>query len=148
VNKELFLGCFLYALGQTFVWFEINSQFVWKWWEGKPLFSVLVLGIPAGLCFWFATKYSFQAMEEIWGPRFLAFGMSYITFPILAWWFMKESMFTERTMICVFLSFLIMAVQFYGRNDMPTIDTCKKVVISKGKAETPPQEEKNVTCSL
>ena len=45
----------------------------------------------------------------------LVFCMSYLTFPILTWWLLHESMFTTRTLLCIFLSFCIMGVQFWGR---------------------------------
>jgi hypothetical protein len=37
--------------------------------------------------------------------------MSYLTFPLLTWWLLNESMFTMKTMLCVTLSFMIIAIQ-------------------------------------
>ena len=108
---KLAIACMFFLFGQTSVWFGTNSQLVWKWWADKPLTAAVVFGVPASIFFWYGTKHAFGAMGELWGPRFLGFGMSYISFPILTWWLMSESMFTTKTMICVFLSFLIMAIQ-------------------------------------
>ncbi len=54
-------------------------------------------------------------MNELWGPRLLIFGMSYLTFPLLTWYYMNESMFTPKTLVCVILSFAIVAIQLLWR---------------------------------
>jgi len=33
----------------------------------------------------------------------------------LTWWFLHESMFTAKTMACVVLSFMIVAIQLFWR---------------------------------
>jgi hypothetical protein len=45
----------------------------------------------------------------------LGFGVSYFTFPFLTWWLLNESMFTTKTMLCVALSFIIVAIQLFWR---------------------------------
>ena len=115
ISNKLLLACVLFAIGQTFGWFHLNSQFKWGWWKDKPFAAIATFMVPAGLCFWWGVKIAYAEMSEVWGPRFLVFSMSYLTFPILTWWLLGESMFTARTMICVFLSFMIVFVQFYGR---------------------------------
>ena len=54
-------------------------------------------------------------MNELWGQRYLIFGMSYLTFPILTWHFMNESMFTTKTLLCTFLAFVIVGIQFFWK---------------------------------
>ena len=115
ISNNLILACCLFALGQTLAWFQINSQFVWEWWRDKPIVAVLLYGLPTGLCFLYGVKLAYAEMGQVWGPRFLIFSMSYLTFPILTWYFLNESMFTTKTMICVFLSMLIMGVQLFWR---------------------------------
>jgi len=74
-----------------------------------------VFSVPTGICFWYGVKLAYEDMGEVWGPRFLIFSMSYLTFPILTWWLMHESMFTTKTMICVLLSFMIVGVQLFWK---------------------------------
>jgi hypothetical protein len=45
----------------------------------------------------------------------LGFGVSYLTFPILTYLILKESMFTPKTMACVFLSFCIIGIQIFWK---------------------------------
>ena len=109
-------ACFFFALGQVMAWFQNNSQFVWEWWADKPLLTVALFSVPTGLCFWYGVKLAYEAMGGVvWGPRFMVFAISYFTFPLLTWVFLRESMFTPKTMVCVFLSFLIIAVQLFWK---------------------------------
>ena len=112
---NIFVGCSLFILGQTLVWFQLNSQFVWDWWKDKPIPAIIFFSIPASFCFWYGVRMVVGEMNELWGPRLLIFGMSYLTFPLLTWYYMNESMFTPKTMICVFLSCLIVGVQLFWR---------------------------------
>ena len=114
-NYYMILACLCMLGGQTCVWFSANSQIVWNWWADKPLLAVILFGVPASLFFWYGTKYGFAAMDELWGPRFLGFGMSYLTFPVLTWWLAHESMFTAKTMVCIALSCAIMGIQIFWR---------------------------------
>lgn len=108
---ELVKACGVLAAAQTLVWFQLYSQYVWKWWADKPLHAALIYGIPASLCFWYATRMIVDSTSEAWTARLLGFGMSYLTFPLLTWWLLNESMFTMKTMLCVTLSFMIIAIQ-------------------------------------
>ena len=112
---KLLLTCLFFLLGQGCVWFCSSAQLVWVWWAGKPLQAAICFGIPGSVAFWHGTKHGFEAMGELWGPRFIGFGMSYVTFPILTWWFLNESMFTPKTLVCAGLSFLIVAIQFFWK---------------------------------
>ena len=114
-NHYMILACMCMFAGQFCVWFGTNSQVVWKWWCDKPILSAILFGIPASLFFWHGTKYGYLAMKELWGPRFLGFGMSYLTFPLLTWYLAHESMFTVKTMLCVFLSFTIIGIQIFWK---------------------------------
>ena len=113
--SELIKSCGIMAIGQTLVWFQLYSHYIWKWWENKPFHAALNFGVPAGVCFWYGTKMAVGATSEAWSARLLGFGMSYLTFPVLTWWLLHESMFTTKTMICVFLSFLIVGIQLFWR---------------------------------
>jgi len=112
---NIIFACFLFALGQTLGWFQLNSQFVWDWWKDKPLVAAVLFSVPTGICFWYGIKLCYEEWGEVWGPRFLIFTMSYFTFPLLTWFFLHESMFTAKTMVCVVLSFMIVGVQLFWR---------------------------------
>jgi len=89
-----------------------NLQFVDEFWKNKPILSNLLFGVPCGFFYWYGTKYFMLEVEELWTSRFIGFALSYLTFPIMTWYYLNESMFTQKTLICTFLAFLIMIVQY------------------------------------
>ena len=109
------MGVSLFILGHTFAWFQLNSQFVWEWWKDRPLVAVGLYSVPVGLCFWYATRLIVEDTGTVWTSRFLGFASSYFVFPVLTWYLLNESMLTAKTLVCVFLSFLIIGVQIFWR---------------------------------
>ena len=115
MDPRLLYGTLLFITGQALAWFQLNSQFVWSWWQDKPLLAVATYSIPVGLCFWYGTRFVMAASGELWTARFLAFTASYISFPLLTWWLMGESPFTAKTVICSILAFAIIIIQVFWR---------------------------------
>ena len=113
MNQKIILGISLFIVAQILSWFATNSQLVWKWWEDKPIFSACVFAIPIGLAFWYGTRFIYGATEQLWTARFLGFGASYLTFPILTYFLLNESMFTAKTIICTMLAIIIMCIQLF-----------------------------------
>lgn len=111
-SPDMLKGILFFITGHLMGWFAGNSQFVWEYWQDKPIFATLLFGTPAGLAFWWGTKFCFAATGgELWSVRFIAAVFSYVAFPIMTWYFLGESMLTPKTLICVFLAFLILFVQ-------------------------------------
>ena len=115
LTSKILYACVLFTAGQALGWFHLNSQFVWEWWSNKPFLPIIIFTFPASLCFWYGMQLAYAEMGEIWGPRFLIFALSYLTFPVLTWYFLSESMFTAKTMTCVLLAFIIALIQLLWR---------------------------------
>ncbi len=114
-TSNMIWACVLFTLGQALGWFHLNAQFVWEWWKPRPILALFAFSFPAGLCFWKGMQMAFEETGSVWGPRFLIFCASYITFPILTWYLLGESMFTAKTMTCVLLATMIALVQLFWR---------------------------------
>ena len=112
---SLIFGSLMFLIGQILVWFQTNSQLIWEWWKDKPIATSLIYALPISLFFWYGTKYIYESTSELWTVRLVGFGMSYLTFPILTHYFLNESMFTPKTLICTGLAFLIVGIQFFWR---------------------------------
>ena len=108
-NIYLALACFI--AGHTLAWFQLNSQFIWEYWKTRPVLAICIYSLPVGLLFWMGARYVYAETGDLWTGRFLAFASSYMVFPLLTWWLHNESPFTAKTMLCVALSFIIIAVQ-------------------------------------
>lgn len=105
----------LTLVGQVLVWFQSNSQLFWDFWKERFFLSAIIYGIPASIMFWWATTLGYKHFGSLWSVRFITFGLSYITFPIMTYIFADESWLTPKTMVCTLLSFVIIAIQFYWK---------------------------------
>jgi hypothetical protein len=112
---NIMAGIGLFILGHIFAWFQLNSQFVWEWWQDKPFVAVGIYSVPVGTCFWYATKLIVDETGAAWSSRFLGFAASYFVFPLLTYALLNESMLTPKTLACIFLSTLIVAVQLFWK---------------------------------
>ena len=104
--QKVTTGFIFFCAGCTLSWFLNNSQFVWGWWKDKPLVAAGIYAIPAGMLYWYGTKYAYAG---------LAFSASYFVFPVLTYFLLKESMFTTKTMLCVGLSLCIVLIQLFWK---------------------------------
>ena len=104
-------GVAFFVVGNILAWFQFNSQFVWDWWKDRPLLSNFIFAIPMGLCFWYAVKYIVEDTGLLWTSKLVGFGVSNIIFAILTYALLKESMLTTKTLICLFLSIIIIWIQ-------------------------------------
>ena len=112
INLLYSAGCFI-AL-HIMVWFSANLQLVGNEWSTKSIWVALALSFPITLCAYFGTRFGYQALSEsAWGVRFFAFALSYFVFPFLTYYLLGESMFTIKTLLCVVLSFAILAIQLF-----------------------------------
>ena len=114
-TSSVIAGFGLFVIGHILAWFQLNSQFVWQWWQKHPIFTVALYAVPTGLCFLMGSRLIVEATGALWTSRFLAFSASYLAFPLLTWHFMGETMLTTKTMVCVLLSCMIVAVQLFWK---------------------------------
>ncbi len=112
MHHQLLLGTFLFTLMHVCVWWGTNAQFIEGWTQRSALMLSIFLSIPITLLAFFASRNLYDALEaQLWAVRFMGFGISYLVFPVLTWYFLGESMFTSKTIICILLSCLIIYVQ-------------------------------------
>jgi len=112
---HLLFGVLLFVLMHITVWWSTNAQFISSWTREEALTLAIVLSVPITLFAFFAAKYTYSALnEEVWAVRFVGFGVSYLVFPLLTWFFLDESMFTWKTLSCIALSCVIICIQVWG----------------------------------
>ena len=110
--KYFLLTCLFFLLGQTGIWFQLNAQFMWDWAKRNTLI-MSVIGVPFTYIFILATGYGQKAfMGLMWPQRFLGFSIGIIIFAILSHSIMDETI-NFKTMLSLFLSFLIILVQLF-----------------------------------
>ena len=68
------------------------------------------MGVPISYLFWIATKWGYQGFGALWPVRFLGFATSMMTFPIMTWLYLGETL-TLKSMISLGLAIIIMLLQ-------------------------------------
>lgn len=108
--KALLIGILFFILAQTTVWFQIQSQFIWKFAKDNPLI-ISFLGVPISYLFLLATKYTVEGSGGLmWPSRFIGFGLGIIIYTLLVNYFFKEGL-NPKTLVSLGLSIIIILIQ-------------------------------------
>tara|TARA_B100000287_G_C20286879_1_gene644326 strand:- start:96 stop:434 length:339 start_codon:yes stop_codon:yes gene_type:complete len=108
---KMLITTFLFVLANILIWYQLNSQLVWKWAEGwKSMWIMSLLGIPISLLLWYCTKMGYVAFGNLWSVRFMGFAVSMITFPIMTYFYLGEPM-TLKVIFTLLLAIIIMLLQ-------------------------------------
>jgi hypothetical protein len=108
--RSLILGAFLFLLGQTLVWYQINGQFISTWIKERPIVMSL-LGVPISYVYIYATQYTVAAFNgDLWPQRLIGFSMGMISFAILTYLHLNETL-NIKTIVTLFLAAAIVCIQ-------------------------------------
>ena len=111
INKYIVLTIVIFSLNNILIWYQLNSQLVWDWAKGtKSMWIMSLMGIPISILFWYATKWGYIGFGSLWSIRFIGFAMSMITFPIMTYFYLGETI-TLKTLVTILLAFIIMLLQ-------------------------------------
>ena len=109
--KYIVISTIIFILSQILIWYQLNSQLVWKWAEGyKSMWIMSLLGIPISLLFWLCTKWGYLGFGNLWAVRFMGFAVSMMTFPIMTYFYLGEPM-TLKVVVTIILAIIIMLLQ-------------------------------------
>jgi len=112
MNLQLIYGMLFFTAVHALGWWATNAQFVDGWTNRQAVILCMILSVPTTLLAFLGSKHVYNALGgELWSVRFVAFGLSWLIFPILTWAFLGETMFTLKTILCTILSFLIIYIQ-------------------------------------
>lgn len=100
-----------FMLGNTMVWFQVSFSRAFPAYSDYSFYIAVLLAIPIAICFYFGWNYGYDALDSWWGIRFISFGLTFIIFPILTYYFLGESLFTLKHALCTLLSILIILIQ-------------------------------------
>ena len=110
-NKYIFITILLFVVTNIMIWFQLNSQLVWKWAEGyKSMLWMSLLGIPISILMWLCTKWGYVGFGNLWAVRFMGFATSMLVFPIMTYFYLGEPM-TLKVLITIGLAIIIMIIQ-------------------------------------
>ena len=109
--KYIVISTLIFIFSQILIWYQLNSQLVWKWAEGyKSMIWMSLLGIPISLLMWLCTKWGYIGFGSLWSVRFVGFATSMLVFPIMTYFYLGEPM-TLKVIITLLLAIIIMILQ-------------------------------------
>ena len=107
---SLIIGMSLFFLTHIFIWFQINGQFLWKWFSDNPLWLAL-FGAPVSYLLILSTKYMVQGFGGLlWPGRLVGFSLGMVVFAVLTSHFMNEGL-TPKTIVSLVLATSLVAIQ-------------------------------------
>jgi|TARA_R100000664_G_C2759940_1_gene150398 hypothetical protein len=114
MNKDILLCMLFLGLGQLLVWFQLNGQFVWKWFDKNPLILTLV-GIPISYFFIIGTKYGYEGFGNVlWAQRLIGFAIGITCFAFCTSHFLGEGL-TSKTMVSLALACTLVLIQVFWK---------------------------------
>ena len=108
---KIVYGAMLFTIAQILAWFQSNSGILGEPFKSNYVWIALVFGPIVSLLFSTATIYLYEHME-LWSIRFLTFGIGYLIFIPLTWYFLGEEILTLKNIISFCLCVLLMSIQF------------------------------------
>ena len=108
-----FYGISLIFLGQLCSWFQSNSSIVGESLGNKALLMALITAPLTAFSFAMGTKFLYGEVESLWTIRFTTFGIGYLVFIPLTWYFLGEEMLTIKNGISFLLCASLLLVQAF-----------------------------------
>ena len=109
--NKIIIVTLIFLLNNVLIWYQLNSQLVWDWAKGNSAIIIsCLLGVPISWLFWYCTKIGYEGFGALWPVRFMGFATSMLTFPILTWYYLGETI-TLKTAVTILLSVVIMIIQ-------------------------------------
>lgn len=110
---KIFYGVLLFFIGQTLSWFQSNSTIIGEDMGNKALLIACLSAPLTTLSFAMGTKFTYGALESLWSVRFITFGIGYLVFIPLTWYFLGEEMLTWKNGISFLLCVSLLLVQAF-----------------------------------
>ncbi len=110
-SHYIILTILIFFMNNIIIWYQLNGQLVWDFWKSpKGIVTSLLMGVPITAMFWLATKIGYEGFGNLWAVRFMGFATSMMTFPIMTWLYLGETL-TLKTILTLGLAVIIMLIQ-------------------------------------
>ena len=104
----------VYLISQVFTFYQLQGH-LWNKWIKEHPFLMTLFGIPIGYFVILASRHMVDLWDgQTWPNRIIGFCLGVIVFSIMSWFMLKEPV-TLKTSICLFLSFVILAIQLFWK---------------------------------
>jgi hypothetical protein len=111
----MYKGIIFFALANILGFFNMNLQFMSKWWADRPLLTTMVFCAPISYLFLLGTKYIVVDTGQYWPSKLIAYSVSTTIYAILTWIILKEGFLEPKTLVSLVLCFIIVAIQIFWK---------------------------------
>ena len=111
---KILLGLFWGLLAQATTFLQLQGRLKYDIMRNNT-WAVILIGIPISFMFMLSVKYFVEAFDgQLWPSRLIGFGIGVLVFSIMSSMLFKEP-FTPKTIVCLGLGFLIVALQIFWK---------------------------------
>ena len=109
---KFILSIAMFVAAQVLAWFQSNSGIIGEPFKSNYILIALIFGPIVSLLFARATMMLYEVMP-LWSIRFVTFGIGYLIFIPLTWYFLSEPVFTVKNAISFLLCLALISVQIF-----------------------------------
>ena len=110
----LLIGIVMFLIAHILTFFQLNGQFLWKWFS-KNEWLVAASGIVLSIFYFWGTKYIVEAFEGLmWPGRFIGFGVGMVVYAIGVSYYFNEGI-NLKTLTSLILATGLVCVQVFWK---------------------------------
>ena len=110
----LLIGMAMFLVAHILTFFQLNGQFLWKWFA-KNEWVIAASGIILSIFYIWGTKYVVDAFNGLmWPGRFIGFGVGMIIYAIMVSYYFNEGI-NLKTMTSLILATGLVCVQVFWK---------------------------------
>ena len=109
---KVFIAFVLFLAAHVLAWFQTNSAILGGKLTENFLWIAIIFAPLCSVLFAYGTKIMYEEMESLWSIRFLTFGIGYLVFIPLTWYFLGEQILTAKNTISFLLCMILISIQF------------------------------------
>tara|TARA_R100001460_G_scaffold10789_1_gene25426 strand:- start:1138 stop:1476 length:339 start_codon:yes stop_codon:yes gene_type:complete len=109
---KIFIAVALFVIAQILAWYQSNSGIIGEPFKSNYILIAIVFGPIVSLLFVHATIMLYETMP-LWSIRFFTFGIGYLVFIPLTWYYLGEEIFTLKNIISFVLCCTLISIQFF-----------------------------------
>lgn len=112
--NDLLVGVFLFTIAHILTFYQLNGQFIWKWFQ-KNEWVIIVSGVILSVFYIWGTKYTVLGTGNLlWPARFIGFGVGMVIYSILVNHHFNEGI-NGKTIVSLILCVILICIQIFWK---------------------------------
>jgi len=108
--NDLFIGISLFFIAHLLTFYQLNGQFINKWFQRNE-FIVMGFGAILSIFYVWGTKYTVSGFNGLlWPARFIGFGIGMVIYALMVSYHFNEGL-TTKTIVSLLLCLALITIQ-------------------------------------